>query len=375
MAGALLPILMPATVTGQSPDATAAAAQATGPAVSGVMYLNYQYGGPTGRRSENKFDLSRAYLNVRAATGSRDSVRVTLDVYQQTDAGRDDYYRGWTMRVKYGYIQHDLVPASGDRMRAWLRLGLLQTVMIEKEEQYWNRGLSQVAVEQAGYFNSADAGAAAGVTLPKRLGEFYATIVNGNGYASRETDRFKDVQARLTLTPWASGSGALKGLHLSPWMSLGARASDYATRKGTVLPVADARTRNRYGFLATYRDARMALGANLARKVDVAESADTTSDAVPTTRTVTGNLVSVHGIIRPAMLAGATSSPWSVVLRADDIKPDRTAAGSQRRYIVGSTWDLSSRASVTLDVQSLSFRGGLAGSASRTVFLHLISSF
>ena len=340
------------------------------------MYLNYQYGGPSGRRSENRFDLARAYLNFRAATGNRDSVRVTLDVFQQTDAGRDDYYRGWTMRVKYGYLQHELIQGSGDRARAYLRLGLIQTVMIENEEQYWNRGLSQVAVEQAGYFNSADAGVAAGVTLPNRLGEIYATVMNGNGYASRETDRFKDFQARLTLTPWGAGSGPLKGLQLSPWVSVGARSSDFAAGKGTVLPVADARTKNRYGFLATYRDARVALGANLARKVDVAESADTTSDATPGTRTVDGNLVSVFGIIRPALfVSGATSSPLSIVLRADQVEPDDAVAGSQRRYIIGSTWDLSSRTSVTFDVQSVTFRNGLPGTASRTWFLHLISSF
>ena len=65
-----------------------------------MLYLNYQYGGPRGSRSENRFDMERAYLNFRAASGTRDSVRVTLDVFQQRDASRDQYYRGWTMRVK-----------------------------------------------------------------------------------------------------------------------------------------------------------------------------------------------------------------------------------------------------------------------------------
>jgi hypothetical protein len=181
-----------------------------------VLYLNYQYGGPTNGRSENRFDLDRAYLNFRASSGSRDSIRVTLDVYQQRDASRDQYYRGWTMRVKYGFLQHDFVSGSGDATKVWARLGLIQTVMIEKEEQFWNRGLSQVAVEQAGYFNSADAGAGLGITLPDKWGEVYATIMNGSGYASRETDRFKDFQTRVTLTPWAKGSGVLKDCSCRP---------------------------------------------------------------------------------------------------------------------------------------------------------------
>ncbi|HEX9562503.1 MAG TPA: hypothetical protein VF981_00960 [Gemmatimonadaceae bacterium] len=377
-AGCFLALTLPTSTPGQSSDRPSTASQApTLPfSFSGVMYLNYQYGGAIGKRSENKFDLARVYLNFRAASGIRDTVRVTLDVFQQTDASRDEYYRGWTMRVKYGYLQHDLFQGSGNRPRAFVRLGLIQTVMIEKEEQYWNRGLSPVAVEQAGFFSSADAGASFGLTLPNKAGEIYTTVTNGNGYASRETDRFKDFQARLTLSPWDNGAGPLKGLHVSPWVSIGGRESDFAARKGTVQPVKDARTRNRFGVFVGYRDARLALGANLARQVDVRESADTTVDVAPTARTVTGNLASVFGIVRPALFAaGVTSSPWSIVLRTDNVRPDNSADGTQRRYIVGSTWDLNGKTSITLDVQSVYFRDGLPGSASRTFFLHLISNF
>jgi hypothetical protein len=343
-------------------------------AFSGVLYLNYQYGGTTGARSENRFDFDRAYLNFRASSGSRDSIRVTLDVFQQRDATRDQYYRGWTMRVKYGYLQHELLRGTGDAMKIWARLGLIQTVMIEKEEQFWNRGLSQVPVEQAGYFNSADAGAGVGITLPDKMGEIYTTIMNGAGYQSRETDRFKDFQTRLTLTPWANGNSFLKGLQLSPWISIGGRSSDFVSRRGTVLPVADARRKDRYGFLATYRDARLVAGAHLARKVDIAESADTLQDVAPSTRMVTGNLTSVFAFWRP-LASASTSSPWSLLARVDHIKPDDAASGTQRRYIVGTTWDVSSRTSMTFDVQSLSPRNGLSGSASRTFFVHFISNF
>jgi hypothetical protein len=342
-------------------------------AFSGVLYLNYQYGGLRGARSENRFDLERAYLNFRAASGSRDSIRVTLDVFQQRDATRDQYYRGWTMRVKYAYLNHDFVQGSGDAMKVWARLGLIQTVVIEKEEQFWNRGLSQVATEQAGYFNSADAGVGLGVTLPDRMGEVYTTIMNGTGYQSRETDRFKDFQTRLTLTPWAKGSSFLKGLQLSPWISIGGRSSDFVNRRGTVQPVADARRKDRYGFLTTYRDARLAAGLHIARKVDIAESADTLTSVAPATRTVTGNLTSAFAFWRP--LGPATSSPWSVLARVDDIKPDDASSGSQRRYIVGTSWELSSRTSVTFDVQSLSTRNGLSSTPTRTFFLHFIANY
>ena len=362
------------TTDSASPPVPQSPATSTLPfAFSGVLYLNYQYGGLKGARSENRFDMDRAYLNFRAASGSRDSIRVTLDVFQQRNSPGDQFYRGWAMRVKYAYLNHDFVQGTADDLKVWARIGLIQTVVIEKEEQFWNRGLSQAPTELAGYFNSADAGAALGVTLPGRMGEIYTTIVNGAGYASRETDRFKDFQARLTLTPWAKGSSFLKGVQLSPWFSVGGQASAFAARRGTVQPVADARTRNRYGFLANYRDTRLIAGAHFARRVDDAETADTTRDVSPTVREVTGNLTSVFAFWRP--LGPATSSPWSVLARVDDVKPDDAASGRQRRYIVGTSWDLSSRTSVTFDVQSLSTRNGLTSTPSRTFFLHFIANY
>jgi hypothetical protein len=359
----------PTAVTSQSPAPSPQAVS-----VSGVLYQAYQYGGPRNIRSENRFDLDRAYLNVRAANGTRDSIRVTLDVFQQRDASRDEYYRGWTMRAKYAYLNHDFVSGSGDALRVFARLGLIQTVMIEKEEQFWNRGLSPVAAEQAGFFNSADAGAAVGITLPDRSGEIYATVMNGSGYTSRETDRYKDFQARLTLTPWANGSGPLRGLQLSPWVSIGGRASDFVAGKGTVLPVAAAQRKHRYGFLATYRDPRLVLGAHFGRRLETAETADTTRDITPATRDVTGHLTSVFGFWRP-LATSSTSSPWSLLVRVDHIRPDDATPGAQRRYIVGSTWEVSNRTSVTFDVQSLSPRNGLSGVPSRTFFMHIISNF
>ena len=59
----------------------------------------------------------------------------------------------------------------------------------------------------------------------------------------------------------------------------------------------------------------------------------------------------------------------------DDVKPDDDASGTQRRYIVGTSWELSSRTSVTFDVQSLGPRNGLAGTTSRTFFLHFIANY
>ena len=291
---------------------------------SGVLYANYQYGGVKGNRTTNRFDIERAYLTFRARPADYVGVRITADIFQQRDTTRDQYYRGWAFRAKYAYGQYDFIRGSGDRLKANVRLGILQTVVIEHEEQHWQRGLLQAAVEQNGFFSSADAGGALNVLLPGNRGEIYATIVNGPGYTSRETDRFKDYAVRLTLTPFANSSGFLKTFAISPWFSKGDRASDFARRRGTVAPVSDALQKDRGGLFLGLREPRITLGAQLAQKWDVFESADTTRDVAPTAVDRTGRVISLHTTFRPlAFIGGAPSWPIAIVLRADDIHARR----------------------------------------------------
>jgi hypothetical protein len=253
---------------------------------------------------------------------------------------------------------------------------LIQTVVVEKEEQYWPRGLIQTAVELAGFFASADAGLGTTLALPDGFGEVYATIVNGSNYTSRELDRFKDFAARLTVAPFARSGGYVRTLQISPWYSDGTRGSDFAVRRGTVAPVSAGRRRDRYGVLITARDPRLSLGAHFARKTDVIESADTTLDLAPLAITRTGSVVSFHTIVRPFAYASASgSSPFWLVLRADHVKPDVDARGYQRFFVAGASWDLTPRISATLDVQAGYPKAGLVAPDTRTVLLQLIANF
>jgi len=283
---------------------------------SGIIYANYQYGGVKGNRSVNRFEVERAYLTFRATPGEHFSIRITTDLYQQRDTTRDQYYRGWAIRAKYAYVQYDFIRGIGDELKANVRLGLLPTVIIEQEEQFWQRGLSQVAIEQNGFFSSSDAGAATTITFPKKYGEIYATITNGSGYGSREVDRFKDYQARLTLTPLMNTFGFFKTLTISPWYSKGDRASDFARGPGTLDPVPDALRRDRGGVFLGLRDPRMTLGAQFAERWDVFESADTTADIVPKSVERTGQVVSLYTIFRPlAFINSAAAWPIAVTPR------------------------------------------------------------
>lgn len=361
---------------GAKPAAPASSATSPPFEFSGVLFANFQYGGLKGNRTTNRFDVDRAYLTFRAKPGERFGVRVTTDVFQQRDTTRDEFYRGWAIRAKYAYGQYDFLRGASDALSASVRLGLLQTVVIETEEQYWPRGLSPVAVDQNGFFASSDAGVAATITLPEKRGEVYATITNGPGYTSRETDRFKDYAVRLTLTPFANHAGFLQGLAISPWYSNGDRASDFARPRGTVQAVSAARRRDRAGVFIGLRDPRVVLGAQFARRWDVIETADTTRDAAPTATGRTGSVASFHSTIRPFEFApGPARWPIAVVFRVDHVEPNVDGEPYTQNYITGVSWEFNRRTSLTFDYQDLSPRDGGSGADSKVYFLHLIAGF
>jgi len=340
------------------------------------MYTNYQYGGAKGNRAQNRFDLDRAYLNLRASAGEHDSIRVTVDVFQQRDTTTSAYYRGWAARLKYAYVQYDYVRGVGDELKANVRLGMLQTVVIEREEQTWLRGLANVAIEQQGFFASSDLGVATTVSFPNKRGELYATVTNGAGYTSREVDRFKDYAARLTLTPWANSVSYFKGLQISPWYLRGDRASDFARKRGTVLPVNDGLQRDRYGLLLTIKDPRLSLGAQFARRVDVVESADTLHDVTPTAATRTGSVASLYAIAKPLLfIQSAPEWPLGVVLRVDRSKNNVDADPYQRNVIAGLSWDLNKKTTIYVDVQSSQPKKGSTAADTRTFFFHVIANY
>lgn len=349
---------------------------------SGVIYTNFQKGGLKGARAQDRFDLERAYLTMKGSAGEHVSWRITADVYQQRDTAASSFYRGWALRAKYAYVQYDYLRGLGEEAKANVRLGLVHTVMIDHEENAgdhgaWPRGISQVAVEQQGFFSSSDDGIATTVSFPHKMGELYATITNGTGYASRELDRFKDYAARLTLTPLSKTYGYFKGLDISPWISVGNRASDFADRNhGTVKRVDEGRRRDRYGLLVIVKDPRLTLGAHLARRIDVIESADTTRATVPTTTERTGNVNSIYAMVKPlAFINSAPNWPVSFLVRADNVKPDRTADPYQRFYVTGVTWELNKKTSVTFDYQTQEPKNGSKAPDLKTYYLHVIANF
>lgn len=361
-----------------SPPPAAPAKTEPAPAVnfSGVLYANYQYRGDAGpAQSTNKFDVERAYFTFRMPAGDRASVRLTADVFQQQTAPNDAFYRGWVVRAKYAYLQYDFL--KGASWTGLARGGLLHTVVIEHAETFWPRWLSISPVERAGFFSSADGGIAGLVTLPNKLGEVYTTITNGPGYTSRETDRFKDYAARISLTPFGASESILKTFTLTGWTYRGAIASRFvAGGAGQIGTVGQSLSRNRSGVFLGLRDPRVTVGAEYATRTDGSETGDNTVLLPRVETDSTGRLLSGFTVLRPfQLLDGGSTIPFGLVARWDRFKPNAETDPYSNTIIAGLIWDLNKRVSLALDYQEQTPHGGPVLTPSKIYFLHLVANY
>ncbi len=380
---AIIFLLAPVALSAQQPTAdTTKPAPPPAPTsvpvdFSGVLYANYQYRGDHGAPNPtNRFDLERAYLTFRMPAGDRASIRITADVFQQQTAPQDAYYRGWVVRAKYAYLQYDLIKSAS--WNANIRGGLLHTVVIDHIEGFWPRWISQTPVERAGFFSSADAGVATLWSFPNKFGEFYATITNGPGYASRETDRFKDYSARLTLTPLGnSTSKILKTFALSGWYYGGAVASSFVNGgAGQIGPVGNSLPRTRAGVFAGLRDPRFSAGAEWDTRKDARETGANTVASPRVEVDSTGRLIAGFAVIKPFQLLNDKSTfPLGLVARWDRFKPNTDLPGFINVIIGGLTWDLNKKSAISFDYQEQTPHDGAVIAATKTYFLHLVANF
>ena len=354
---------------------------------SGLIFGSYNFQqattpNPLTRQIDNSFIIDRAYLNFRMAAGDHGSIRITTDVYQTSEATPNAY----TIRAKYAYFQYDGDKASNGAQIVG-RVGILHNVVIDHAETFWPRYLSQTAVERAGFFSSADAGIAGLVTLPDKMGEVYATVTNGPGYTSRETDRFKDYAVRLTLTPLSSNKDLplLNTFTISAWGYKGATGSaclpGLAACTGGF--VGEALDRSRAGVLVGIKDPRLVLAAEYAQRHEDGELTPTTARTKTET---TGHLLSAFTVVRPfAFLDASGKSPFGIVARYDMVTPNATTVGfttttdnAYHTAIAGVFYDLNQKIQLALDYQeSLAATASVAAppAQSKALFAHFQVAF
>jgi hypothetical protein len=374
------------TLTAVFSTGLAAQQAATAPTIdfSGVLFGNFNYRtdsaakAQTGGKSPNRFDMGRAYLTFRMPAGDKTSIRITTDIFQNAT---NAYYGGWVVRLKYGYINRELTKNlfGVEGLTANARVGMLHTVVVDHMEAYWPRSLATVGTEANGFFSSSDVGAALATTLPNHRGDVYITMVNGNGYTAAESDRFKDFAARATFTPFANGTSMLKTLAISPWYSMGSTASAFVLGgAGQVGPVSDGLQKDRRGLFVGLKERRLIAGLDWAQRVEEVESGANTAGNPRAVSSRTSGLTSVFALARPAeWMNKDKQSPWGLVGRYDTFELNTSASpsGSNSFVVLGAFWDISARATLTVDLQQLDPKGASTTVATKTLFAHWNVSF
>jgi len=355
---------------------------------SGVLFANFNYRTDSATKAANggkagsRFDVDRVYLTFRMAAGDRASVRVTTDIFTG-DQSSSSFYRGWTARLKYAYLQLNVSDnlAGVDGLGAAARVGMLHTVAIEHEEGFWPRYVGNVGIDRNGFFSSSDIGAALHLTLPKKLGEAYGVITNGPGYTATENDRFKDFALRVSLTPFANGealNGFAKSLALTGWVYAGQTASKFRTGgEGQAGPVSDGLARDRAGVFAGIKDRRLTAGVSHARRREAVESGDNTAANPRRTSDVTGSLTSVFAVVRPGAWRDPASwaARWGLIGRLDTFTPDTEADPANRFTVLGVFWEPTTRVTLAVDHQAQSRTGGSSTMESSVLFARLQALF
>ena len=368
---ALAVAVSPAIATAQQTPAAAPAATTVAIPIefSGLLFPQFIYGGPKGNgtRSANQFQLERAYLTAKAKIGDRTSVRLTSDIF------RLGGNTGYTMRVKFAYVQYDYWTNGAGFMgtNAQVRLGMQQTVINETEESYWPRYVAKIATERAGFFSPADLGVSTTFTLPGNTGELFAEVANGPGYTSAENDRFKDYSLRLTLTPL--GVTPQRALTIAPWY--------YKGRVTSAVDANQGRKRDRMGVFAGFKTPAFMVGGDLAQATNATETPGPTGLV---TNDRSGTVVSAYTHLKPfAMRNPNGTKAWGILLRWDKVSGDDAYIPNgdfpvvEGKFLVaGLTHDVNSKLSWSLDWQQQSPDGVFApGLDLRTYNLHVSAAF
>lgn len=341
--------------------------------ISGVMFGSLNIRTDSAARSSlggerpAGFSIDRIYVNFKAPAGDNGAFRLTTDIFQNLNPATNGYYQGWAIRMKYAWFQYTgLRDRFGKGSSLLGRIGSIHNIVIDQVEGPWPRYLSPIAVERIPFFSSADVGAGGLLTLGNRMGEVYATVTNGPGYASNERDRFKDPAIRVTLTPLANRTGYIRSLYFMPWYYKGFVGSQFAAGgagqqgPGANGAITEALTRDRWGAMVGIRDRRLTWGLDLAYQHDQSESGANTVVSPRRLADSTGRLIAGYAVFRPfeAWNPGQRS-PFALIGRYDHLTPntDPSApeyAGTTPAYdytVMGASYDVNQRFTLALDYQ------------------------
>ncbi len=272
----------------------------------------------------NRFDVTRAYVNVEPQLTEHISLRITPDITRVSGTG-GNVDGNLAFRLKYAYAQFDeIVPGLA------VKAGLQQTAYLDFEDSLWKyRVLGSSAYEFFTGKPSSDFGiGVVGAHLDGLLA-YQVVLANGEGYTKAErapaypngNGKYKELGARVTVAPFAGDRGPLRGLRLTGFgqygLSESVRIAGETERAGSL----------RLLGLASYEHPRFTVAAGYGVTGDDEIQRDD-ADAAVGLEERRGSLFTGFGFVNlPLHLR--------LLGRYDAYDPDGDANGDERTRIIG----------------------------------------
>jgi len=302
--------------------------------LGGEAYVGYSYdfdNEKAGMHGSNKFSLNRGYINIKTELTPWLRARITPDISRKSDG---DY----ALRLKYYYMDfHNFLAAYPSLS---VKLGQFEGAWLDHEEHLWTyRVQGTMMIEREHFMNSANLGINFQGDLPAGYGEWQALVCNGEGYHADEANKYKSVQARVTLHP-VPGNEWTKGLELTAFTFFGKK--DQQT------------TRNMYDFLLGYEyKNNFFIGAEYL----LTHGSDHYVLGHDGKNNLNGRGLSVLGWVRMPF-----HEPLRLMARWDHFDHDVDSPNNTvNRYIYGISYDIGKYVTVLLDGErtvAKAYRGG-----------------
>lgn len=157
--------------------------------VGGQVFVYYEKDQKPGSTTPDQFDINRLYIDIKKNLDNNASLRITTDMANEPTLTNQK-----NIFMKYAYF--DLKSISGSESIN-LRVGQQPTFWLGFMDQAWRRYVQKTMCDYYGLYTSSDLGLAGYGKLNFNNVEYIATMTNGSGYKSPETNSQKDLALRL----------------------------------------------------------------------------------------------------------------------------------------------------------------------------------
>lgn len=333
-------------------------------ALSGKVYLRYSYelANPPITRFDprtndfNEFDIDRLYLTFDGQLWEKGRFRVTLEGGDIRENGTDQF----DVSTKHAYVEFQDVFYEG----FYVRLGQVDLPWVPYEEKLWGyRFQGPVFADRSGYITSTDMGITFGSPLPKDYGEWQVAVVNGEGWRRNEIGKYKDVQARLTVHPFASLDSKLRNVFVTGYGSQGAYDD----------VLFGDRDRDRYILQVGYREKeRFTLALEHLWATDPTEKMQRRhpSLAARPGESAHAQGISLFSVLNLSVFSSApVAKKLELIGRWDRLDPDDEIKNNDlNRYIAGISYRLNKYVQFLLDYERVDYDKGARGAVPATLW-------